>query len=196
MKKIRVECQGADVLSFPDLTPFQGELKDLSKENYDRLRNEIIQRGFSAPFFVWQSEGKNYIEDGHQRLRVIEKLAQDGWEIPPLPVSWVFAKDKKEAKRKLLAFASQYGTFNEQGLYQYTLEAELSIGEMQKEYNFPEVNLEHFERAYFTNDDEALVKAADEENQLIIVIQCESESELETLFSEFQERKLACKLIT
>ena len=48
---------------------FQGELKTLSKEAYQKLRKEIVDLGFVSPVHVWKGEdGKPRILDGHQKL--------------------------------------------------------------------------------------------------------------------------------
>ena len=60
-KLIRIACKGSHTLSIVYLQPFQGDLKVLTEENYQRLRKEIIERGFSEPIAIWQkrqSDGK------------------------------------------------------------------------------------------------------------------------------------------
>ena len=130
---IRVSCRGADLKAIDELTEFQGDIKDLTKQNYDKLRKSIVKHGFSAPIFVWEHEGDNYILDGHQRLRVLGKLREEGYEIPLLPVVYIEADDEKQAKEKLLLITSQYGDFNVQGLDEFIYEGQLDLSELTTE---------------------------------------------------------------
>lgn len=115
MSSIEVKCEGSDVLPISKLTYFQGDLKDLSEENYTKLRNQIVENGFKFPFFVWKHRRKNYLIDGHQRYRTLLRLEEDGYKIPDLPVCVVKAKDIEEAKQAVLAATSQYGELNKEG---------------------------------------------------------------------------------
>ena len=100
---LKIACESARTLPFSEMTEFQGELKSLSKEDYEKLRRQLETSGYSFPISIWKApDGLNYILDGHQRLRTIKAMAADGWEIPDLPVSYTEASTYKEAKQKLL----------------------------------------------------------------------------------------------
>lgn len=114
---IRIRCKGSANYSMDDLSPFQGDMKTLPDEDLGKLRASIIEHGFSFPFFIWRTKAKLNIIDGHQRLKVLSVLRDmEGWVVPKLPCIEVQARTKLEAKRKLLAAASQYGKFNKDGL--------------------------------------------------------------------------------
>lgn len=148
--RIEITCVGAGALPWKELTSFQGELKDLSEDSYNRLKNEILETGFSEPVSVWKSPDKKvYILNGHQRVRAVGAMEEEGYEIPPLPVSFIQAKDKRQAKRKVLALTSQYGEMTKQGLYEFMNEAGLQIGEVESWFRFPEINLEEFKAEFF-----------------------------------------------
>jgi len=99
-KEIVVKCRGAESVSYEKLAPLQGPLKELSSENYVKLRKEILELGFSEPFSVWKTEKKLFLLNGHQRHRVIKKMVEDeGYKCPPLPISVVEASSLKEAVR-------------------------------------------------------------------------------------------------
>jgi hypothetical protein len=95
-KKVRIECQGAAKLPIGKIEPFQGELKSLSSENYDRLKKSILELGFSFALQVWRHKGHYYCIDGHQRDRVLTRMAKEGYEVPPVPVDWVEAAGIQE----------------------------------------------------------------------------------------------------
>ena len=65
-----------------ELTPFQGKLKTLSPENYQKLKSEILKTGFNFAQHVWPNEGQLYIIDGHQRKTALEMMRAEGIEIP------------------------------------------------------------------------------------------------------------------
>lgn len=150
MPVLRIACDGSTTLPLEQLAEFQGDLKSLSKENFKKLRRSITRRGYSFPICVWQApSGENYILDGHQRLRVLRVLRGEGWEIPELPVVTVEAESLKDARQRLLAAASQYGTVEGQGLYELLLESDLDVEAMLEDTRFPEVDTDDFRREFF-----------------------------------------------
>lgn len=108
---IRITCRAADALPIDALLEFQGNLKHITKENLDKLKRSILKHGFSAPIFVWKGVD-NRILDGHQRLKALLELRQEGYTIPMLPVAYIEADDEKHAREKLLYITSQYGEFD------------------------------------------------------------------------------------
>ena len=161
-RTIRIACQGAITLPYSELVPFQGGLKSLSEEDYSKLKTEISERGFSEPISVWQSDGKNFILNGHQRLRTVQQMAAEGWEVPELPVSLVFASSYKEAKHKLLSLASQYGKVEGEGLYEFIMDAELDPETVFDSFRFPEITFDDFKTEYF--DEPARAPGCDEDD--------------------------------
>jgi len=84
------------------LKPLQGNLKDLHEKNYTKLKNVLLKRGFTIPFYVWFDKDDAYSVDGHQRLRVMgtEDMSHNGsYEMPYIEIK---AKDRKDAKAQLL----------------------------------------------------------------------------------------------
>ena len=128
-------------MALDDLQGFQGDLKTLSEENYRKLREEIIRDGFSEPISVWHKGTKPYfILNGHQRLTTLRRMREDGFEVPPIPISFVDALDEKAAKRKVLALTSQYGEITQDGLTEFIKAAELDFGDVAKSFVFPEID--------------------------------------------------------
>lgn len=119
MKAIEVKCTGTDFIELSKLQPFQDDLKKLKRENFEKLRKSIIQKGFIAPFFVWKDKENNRICDGHQRYRVLKVLEKEGYEIPLLPCIFIEAFSAADAKEKLLHITSQYGSFFHAGTFDF-----------------------------------------------------------------------------
>lgn len=121
---LKITCQGFTTVELDELNDLQGNLKDLSEENYVRLRNSMVEFGFSFPVFMWVDEtGKKWIVDAHQRKRVLLKMREEGIVIPPLPADIIHAKDKIEAKKKLLLHESHYGKLTQEGYDEFFVES-------------------------------------------------------------------------
>ena len=107
--RIEINCTGSDTIQLHQLTEFQGELKERSAGDVEKIIKSIKKHGFSFPFFVWKRGDKNNVLDGHGRLMALKQMAAAGEEIPALPCVYISAKDEAEAKEKLLKLNSQYG---------------------------------------------------------------------------------------
>ncbi len=149
MKAIPIRCSAAVNLELSELKPLQGGLKELSDANFEKLKRSILKHGITFPFFIWQSEGDNYILDGTQRDRVLTRMGKDGFEIPRLPCALIQAKDKKDAAEKILLISSQYGKMTNNSLEDFLAENDLDLPELQDELELPSINLEYFRDADF-----------------------------------------------
>ena len=98
------------------LEPFQGDLKELSKREYAKLKKSLLDNGIIVPFFVWKETGK--ILDGHQRERV---FLNEGW-LMDVPVIYISADSEQDAKQKLLVISSQYGRVTQEGWDEFTFD--------------------------------------------------------------------------
>src|SRR5262250_1941710 len=125
MQAVQIRCKAAVNLDLDQLTPMQGDLKELSQTNFNKVKQSILRHGITFPFFVWQNEGKNYILDGTQRDRVLLKLVAAGYQCPPLPCGLIDAKHKREAAEKILLTSSQYGRMTEGSLDEFLAENDL-----------------------------------------------------------------------
>ena len=67
-KEIPIRCKGNRYLKYSELKAFQGNLKEMSKKNYQKLKALILKHGLIAPIFVWNQKE---ILDGHGRLLVL-----------------------------------------------------------------------------------------------------------------------------
>lgn len=141
MEQVRIECEGAQTLSIEEMEPFQEDIKYLHKEDYESLRGVILSEGFSEPIGIWKHEGNNFIISGHQRHNTLKKMQDEGIQIPPVPVSLITCKDKKEAKKKVLELASVYGRFQKHKLAQYLKENGLELEDLQVDLRLPNIDL-------------------------------------------------------
>ncbi len=149
IKEIVIKCEGAALYEWKKLKNFQGDLKDLTEDGFNKLRAQIVENGFKAPFFVWK--GHDFILDGHQRIRVLGELEKDGYKIPAkLPVVYIIAETEKQAKKDVLGFISEYGQTTDEGLYQFLHESNLidNFADLKDTIDLPGVNIEKFSDGY------------------------------------------------
>lgn len=158
-KTIRIACEGAATVQLDALTPMQGGLKFLPEESYKKLKDSIVGLGFSFPVQAWKDKKKVYILDAHQRVLTLKRMRdEEDYKIPPLPVSWVSASSKKEAAKKLLAAASQYGEVNYEGLFGFIKEFDIDVTQMSADFKFPEIDMNRFQQTFFPVEKEVSFK--------------------------------------
>lgn len=148
--QIRVDCNTGKSTQISKLNVLQGDLKELTAENYLKLKNQILKTGFAFAIHCWADKnGKLWIVDGTQRLITLRKMHEEGYKIPNIPIVQVKAANLKEAKRRVLQGASQYGEVTVDGLKRFMDENKFSIDEIKLSFDFPEINLEKFEEGFF-----------------------------------------------
>lgn len=149
-KFVPIRCKGSMDLDISELNHFQGSLKELSVDNYEKLKSVILELGFSEPISVWKDgKGKWQTLNGHQRLRCLIGLREEGYEVPKIPVTVVEAKDEAEAKKKVLTLTSQYGEITNQGLYEFLETSGVGFDWAKGSLRLPEINLQLFEEGFF-----------------------------------------------
>lgn len=142
-KKVKINCRGADKMTITALEGLQGDLKTLSDENYKRFKTQIQKFGFIEPVSIWVSnkDHKTYILNGHQRVETLRRMKKEGWSIPQIPVNVIEATDLKDAKKKLLALASQYGKLNKAGFADFISDLDMSKDFIDKNFFFDGLDL-------------------------------------------------------
>ena len=168
-KIIFITCTGTELIEVSSLVSLQGKLKDKTKEQLGKLKNQIFKHGFSFPIFIWQDRGKNYTLDGHGRDFVCKELIKEGYLFQrgqgkpstKIPADFIDAKDRIEAKEKLLALNSSFGKITEEGLYEFLNEPDFQIDfdSVKTDLELPGVDLERFEEGWM--DDETSQKTAE-----------------------------------
>lgn len=140
-KSVRVESRSVQNFPIKSLKDFQGNLKKLSPINYQKLRDRILELGFSEPVTIFQHDGKNYLLNGHQRVRTLRKMRREGYEVPSeIPCSIASIETPEEAKKVLLALTSQFGVILDTALEELARRANVSLEELSTNYHFPEVD--------------------------------------------------------
>ncbi len=141
-KTVRINCTGAELLPISFLNELQGGLKELKPENEAKLRKNILELGFSEPVTIWKKGDKYYIVNGHQRVKVLAKMQEEGYAVPKIPANIVEAENKKAAMKLVLSLTSQFGTMTRESLLTFGEEAGLELEDIEQSFIFPDVNLE------------------------------------------------------
>lgn len=149
---IRIACDVKDYLPLEDFIAFQGNLKSLSTKRYEELKQEIVSTGFAFPPYVWKGpKGERFILGGHQRIRTLQQMKTEGFHVPLVPIVYVFADNLKQAKRRVLQDVAQYGQVERQGLYEFMVDAEISMGDLAGSFAIPDASLDmnRFQAEFF-----------------------------------------------
>ena len=154
IQTIQIKCDTKDTLEIAELTELQGGLKERTDIDYDKIKLSIIKFGFSFPLFVWKSGKTNYLLDGHGRFATLCKMQKDGYIIPPLPVVYITAKNKAEAKQKLLRLNSTYGKMTKESVLEFAEDLEINFDEISLPDTVIDFSDQNEEPPETTGDDE------------------------------------------
>lgn len=160
-KTVHIAITGAGTIDVAEIYPLQGDLVELTDENRKRLRNEILSTGFAFSPHVWRNplDSTIYLLDGHQRVRVLKELREEGVVIPPIPVTFVEAESAAAAKRRILQARSQYGKMTEQGLASFAFGAGLKVDDIKVSFDFPQLDMDKFTEMFRVAGTEVDVQA-------------------------------------
>ena len=155
IKTISIKCETKDYLDWHNITEFQGGLKIRDEADIEKAKTSILKYGWSFPFFVWVSGKTNYCLDGHARIKVLKALEEEGYLIPELPVVYIQAKNKTEAKQKLLRLNSNFGHFTKESVLEFAEDIELNFDEIALPDTIIDFTDQSGEIAETEGDDEA-----------------------------------------
>jgi len=186
-KAISIKCKAAAYVPMADLNKFQGDLKTITTEKFNDLKQSVIKHGLPLSFSVWvDKKGKNWIIDGTHRRLVLQALESEGYFIPPLPVNFVEADSKKEAARIVLISNSRYAKINDASLSDFMIENELNIDDLQH-LDIPELDMSAFD---MTGGDEQTddQEKPPSESRHFVEIQCADETQKTEIYTELVDR--------
>lgn len=154
MKQIPILVEGAINIPLSKLRPIQGELKELSNEDFVLLRSKILS-GVRFVFHVWKESPENdwwYIIDGHGRDKILHHLVQnEQYQEPRVPCAIVKASTLEQAKKLVLDSSSTFHRMRPDGLKEFMDSLDLKPVDL-KQYRLIEIDLPKFEAAYFPED--------------------------------------------
>lgn len=143
-KTIHIKCEAKEYIQLDDLIPLQGDLKSITKEDFDKLKKSLISDGIPLGFHVWHDKDKVYIADGHHRRLALLALRDEGYHIPALPCNPVKANNKKEAAKIVLISNSRYARMSQESISDFMIDFELDLSDLDN-IDIPELNMDDFE---------------------------------------------------
>lgn len=166
--EIKIDCSSGLELSINDLHDFQGDLKSLSDDDFNKLANEIIKTGFAFAPHVWRDKKNNkyYLLDGHQRIKTLKRIVKDGFNnknytIGKIPVVQVDAKDIKGAKLRILQSISQYGKLTGKGLADFAIDNNIKYEDFNIRFDLPNFDMQKFYHDFVENNQIVSIAAHD-----------------------------------
>lgn len=136
-----------ELIKWHDLAFLQSdEFKDFSPEEEVKLRQSVITNDFTDPFKVWHDLPTNtvYCLDGKHRTIILNKLLQEGINVPELlPATFIDCTDIQEAAKLVLQYSSQYARTTQAGLLDFMDTYDLDLDKIRLEINIPDINFEN-----------------------------------------------------
>ena len=141
--KINIKWDTSEQLALDELIPFQGNLKQRSQADIDKLKESLQREGLIMPFAVWKNEGKYYILDGHGRHEALRQLAMtidSGVQLTDkYPCLIIHADTEDDARKALLQITSQYGKITKAGVKQFTASIPTYVAPSIEKYVVPRI---------------------------------------------------------
>ena len=150
-----------ELIEWQKLKPFQpADLKNTTQARLDKLKNSLEKNGFAAPFNIWETGKKLFILDGHHRLKALEQMADEGRAVPEkLTCNFINIKNKKQAKKMVLAYNSHYAELSKDGVLDFV--ADLNLDDIKSEFEFFDLgfDLDEFESSFEEKINEKEIEA-------------------------------------
>ena len=185
-KQVKIKFEKIEFRDVDSLMDFQGNLKTLSDENYEKFKAKILKLGFVEPVVVWE----NNILNGHQRIKTLTRMRDvEGYEIPKIPVAMVNATNKKEAKEMVLSLTSQFGKMSEESLMEFVKRENLDFRDVITGFDFAGIDLDKLDESILDDLDAADYDEALGEDLEDVDIQGEVAGKAEYLIITFDSKE-------
>lgn len=150
-KGVRSRVLKTEHIAWQDAKWLQNEnLKAISEDGLQRLKNSIVSNDFVMPFNVWQDEDEVvWILDGHHREKALRSLVAEGVPVPAmLPATFIEAETKQDAAKLVLIYSSIYAKITNEGLSDFLQMFEIPLEEFSDEIDIPEFSMPRFEQLF------------------------------------------------
>ena len=123
MKVIKNNVVGGETIPWSELKGFEFNNLKEEKRDVSKLKNAIVNGGFSFPIYIWH--GHRYVIDGKGRDIALSELEKEGYEIPDLPITEIRADNKRQAKLLALQASSSHGQVTSESFADFSIDLEL-----------------------------------------------------------------------
>ena len=182
-KAISIRCGGEADIQLKALNHFQGKLKSITADDFQKLKRSLVKHGLPLAFHVWVDDNdKIWIIDGHHRRLALLELEAEGYFIPPLPCNIVNAKTQKEAAQILLVSNSRYAKMTQESISDYMIEMDLQLPDLE-DLDIPELNMNDFSLEIDDIEQDSLL---DIEENFNFIIKCHDHEEFKSVQAFFE----------
>ena len=154
-KEIKRKVEAKLYIPLTDLHGIQGELKTMTRESFEDLKETILNDGITFAFHVWKNPETNLwmIIDGHGRCELLRHLVNvEGYICPDIPCAEIQADTFRDAKKLVLNSTAVYHQTTKQGLYEFISDIGMSVDDLKK-FKIPEINFDSFKAEFYSNID-------------------------------------------
>lgn len=116
--------------------------KSITREQLNKLKESIKNRGFIESFMVWQNKDVIVCLDGYHRTLALEELSEEGYKVPEeFTANFLDIKNKKEAAEYVLAYSSLFAHITNDGLYEFASQYMIDLSVIKLEIDLPYLDL-------------------------------------------------------
>lgn len=164
-KVLQINVSGCDTVPWAVVREWEfNDLKDDGTRELDKLQGVFERVGFIVPLMVWKKgKARPYVLDGHSRKQTLQRMEDDDWEIPDLPVNWIDQATKQLAMEAALYVSSEYSKVTGSSLGAHLGKLKLSGQEMLKIR--PMISLPKFEPSSFDFKGRELAGGGDDQKK-------------------------------
>lgn len=152
---MEVKIQKLEHVKWQELKILQNpNLKEMSKDDFYKLKLSLKNNSFIDPFKVWNSNKVIYCLDGKHRVEAMYELIKEGTHIPEkLPAVFIHCNDISEAAKYVLIFSSRYARITYDGLYEFIHIHGIAddFDDIASYTDIPDIDLPMFYNGYLTD---------------------------------------------
>lgn len=150
-RRIEIKVDTKHNADLDELKEFQGSLKESSDIDIAKLKREIVNTGYAFPIRAWKDPKRKstWIIGGHQTARALRELRDEGYDVPRIPIVLIDAKNKLEAKRRVLQDVAQFGKIQNEGLKDFINDSGLKFDDIFDSFSLPDFDIMAFGQVYF-----------------------------------------------
>jgi hypothetical protein len=152
MKLLKSKVLKLEQIRWKELNWLQGNLKEITQDDFNALINLILENDFKYPFTIWEDkENQMWILDGTHRKQALMEIEEKCLaKIPDvLPAIFIECKNKREAVKSIFEINSSFAKMIEQGVYELTQKYEIDYKDLESKYSIHDIDYDHFTANYF-----------------------------------------------
>lgn len=139
-KKLKILVKDCKTITWAELKALNfNDLKEAKGRDVNGLVKAIVDDGFLSPFYIWRRPDEpDYVIDGAGRKIALNKVAERGMEIVPLPIVEIEAPDLATAKRYVLMVSSNHGKVTQASFDAFAADIKFDLPQLDS-FQLPEM---------------------------------------------------------